>query len=143
MGSNFSEEFLVVETTAFPLTEDEKEELETEDGILPGEAISHFIAKELRRKAYAVSPVMEDWGWWIGVKLRAVTMELGVYHFDKEADKGRYAVTVFGRKTKRWMIWPFKSVSIVAEMQTLQKDLRAILSAAPDTMIVDVTDDFP
>ena len=113
------------------------------DAIDSAEKLATCLASALAACGYEVDPIEEDWGWWIGVRVEAAAMAIGVYSAESETQGSNFAVTVFTEKSRRWLIWPFRSVSIVPQLRALKQDVAEVLEKAPDLNIGAVTAEFP
>ena len=70
-------------------------------------------------------------------------MALGVYGATDETSDIQFALTVYTARSKRWVIWPFISKSLIPERRSLQSDLVAGLDQLADYRIAHVSTEFP
>lgn len=107
------------------------------------EQLMQVLAAGLEAFGYQVDPVLEDWGWWVGVAKPPARMAIGLYGVDLDSAAREFAVTVFTEKTKRWVFWPFVSHSIESELVDLKGHVAEILRGADEIEIIAETDAFP
>ncbi|MEO1028893.1 MAG: hypothetical protein AAFX02_07525 [Pseudomonadota bacterium] len=135
------DEFIHISSSSYPATQAEING--ADEQVFVGENLCRYLADKLTERGYETDFIMEDWGWWLGASKDATNLNVGVYSYYELNEPIDFAVTVRAEKTKRWIIWPFKSVSIIPQITRLRSDIEEILQSAPDTRIVSKRSEFP
>lgn len=135
--------FIHIETTKFPIMENEKEEL-VNDGFY-GKALSIYLKEKLTQKGYDVpSFFCEDWGWWINIKTNIINLGICIYNLSPpELEPTEYVCCTSIKGERKWIWGKFKFIETKAINEKIVNEIVQIFKSDKEIKVVEITEDFP
>lgn len=130
--------FIHIRSQKFPLLEEER------DGEFFGKALAGYVQAKLTGRGYEAGfPILEDWGWWVGLNGPPFTFGVCIYGLQIGRNRIDFAVTDSTHGPRQWSWRRLRFVDTLPYAQKLHEDLMGIFKADKEVEIVEVTDNFP